>query len=310
MNKEKIKNIIVPMIKKILGLSTYEELEFRTIQYHYRLKYGPYIYKYKFTTEELVDVMKKMGMGPGSNVFIHCKWDEMYNYQGNETDLIDAILKVIGPEGTLIMPAFPLKRKNKPFSIKKSVTAAGMLAETFRKYPGVLRSANCQHSVCALGKEAEYLTSEHHLGDNCWDEKSPYYKLASINTLVFSIGLRKYYIGTMVHCVEGTLMKSIPYYRSFFKENKSEHLYIDYDGNLQQYMAYDLDHTHRRISKHFGARIMTVKYFSKEACLFNKLSNVKVSMYKANYVIPRMIELGRHGIDIYKKPSKRGFKFN
>lgn len=310
MNKEKIKRKIVHIIKKILGLSSYEELELRTIQYHYRLLYGPYIYKRKYSTDELVEVMKSMGMSSGSNVFIHCRWDEMYNYNGNEVELIDAILKVIGPEGTLIMPAFPLHRKNKPFNIKKTVTAAGMLAETFRKYPGVMRSINCQHSVCALGKEAEYLTCEHYMGENCWDEKSPYYKLASINALVFSIGLRKYYIGTMVHCVEGTLMKKIPYYQSFFKENKSEHQYVDYDGITKTYMAYDLDHTHRRVSKHFGARIMTVKYFSKDACCFNKLSNVKISMYRADYVIPRMIELGEHGIDIYKSPSKKGYYFN
>lgn len=310
MNKEKIKNIIVPIIKKLLGLRNYEELELRTIQYHYRLIYGPYLYRKKYSTEDLVSVMKNMGMVAGSNVFIHCKWDEMYNYKGDEIELIDAILHVIGPEGTLIMPAFPLQRKNKLFNLKRTVTAAGMLAEAFRKYPGVLRSINCQHSVCAIGKNAKYLLCEHQLGDNCWDEKSPYYKLASLNTLVFSIGLRKYYIGTMVHCVEGTLMKSIPYYRSFFKKEKSEHFYIDYDGSTQKYMAYDLDHSHRRISKHFGARIMTNKYFDKNGCSFSKISNVKVSMYRADYVIPRMIELGKRGIDIYKSPSKRGYSFN
>lgn len=54
-----------------------------------------------------------MGMKNGSNIFIHSTWDEMYNYNGSEENLIDAILEVIGPEGTLIMPACPYYVKGK-----------------------------------------------------------------------------------------------------------------------------------------------------------------------------------------------------
>lgn len=305
-----MKRKIVKIIKRILGLNSYEELELRTIQYHYRLKYGPLIYKKKYTTEDLIKVMKDMGMTRGSNVFIHSKWDEMYNYQGDENEFINAILKIIGKEGTLIMPAFPLKRKNKLFNVRKTVTSAGLLAEAFRKYPGVKRSENIQHSVCAYGPQADFLLADHNKGDNPWDENSPYYKLSAINTLVFSIGLRQYYIGTMVHCVEGILMKENDYYRSFFEKEKTNHEYIDATGDLKSYYSYDLNYDdRRRVSKHFGARIMTNKYFDKSYYVFRRLSNIKISMYKASYVIPRMIELGRKGVDIYKKPSKRGYKF-
>lgn len=113
----------------------------------------------------------------------------------------------------------------------------------------------------------------------------------------------------MVHCVEGVLMKSILYYRDFFKKDKEKHDYIDYDGITKTYYCYDLDHSNRRISKHFGARVMTKKYFNKDFYKFRKISNVKVSMYRADKVIPRMIELGKKGIDIYKRPRKRGYKF-
>lgn len=65
--------------------------------------------------------MKDMGMKEGSNVFIHSKWDEMYNYLGNESEFIDAIIKVIGEKGTLIMPAFPLVRKIKYLMLKEQL---------------------------------------------------------------------------------------------------------------------------------------------------------------------------------------------
>lgn len=304
-----MKRKLVHIAKRLLGLKSYEELELRTIQYHYRLLLGPYFYKKKYDTDELISIMRNMGMTRGSNVFIHSKWDEMYNYNGDEIELIEAILNVIGENGTLIMPAFPIKRKNKLFDIKRTITSAGLLPEAFRKYPGVKRSINVQHSVCAIGLKADYLLSEHHEGDNCWDEKSPYYKLSKINTLVFSIGLRKYYIGAMVHCVEGVLMKSINYYRDFFLKEKDRIEYIDENGECKCYYSFSLNPNNRRISKHFGARIMTKRYFKKESCRFAKISNLKVSMYKADYVIPRMIELGQKGIDIYKKPSKKNYKF-
>lgn len=38
---------------------------------------------------------------------------------------------------------------------------------------------------------------------------------------------------------------------------------------------------------------MTKKYFNKDFYKFRKISNVKVSMYRADKVIPRMIELGK-----------------
>lgn len=178
-------------------------------------------------------------MKNGSNIFIHSTWDEMYNYNGSEENLIDAILEVIGPEGTLIMPALPLLRKGKIFDVKKSITGAGTLAETFRRYPGVKRSINVQHSVCALGPQSDFLLKEHHLGESCWDEKSPYFRLSQIDALVFTLGLRRYYIGTMLHCVESVLRKSYPYYSSFYTREPVKHEYIDYDGEHKYYYCYD-----------------------------------------------------------------------
>ena len=86
------------------------------------------------------------------------------------------------------------------------------MAETFRKYPGVIRSINTQHSVCAIGKYANWLTKDHHRCRNCWDENSPWYRMTQLNALVFNLGIQSHYIGTFVHCVEGLLWKEHPYW--------------------------------------------------------------------------------------------------
>lgn len=305
--REKLRFNIIKFAKKILRIPQNQSLSFRNFQKYLRLYYGPIFYKEKISTSNILEAMKNMGMTEGSNVFIHCSWDEFYNYEGSEEELIDAILNVIGQSGTLIMPAFPLLKSGKIFNVKKTVTSAGMFAEIFRKYPGVKRSINIQHSVCAFGPQADFLLSEHHLGETCWDEKSPYYKLSQINTLVFSLGLRKYYIGAMVHCVESILRKEVPYYASFFKSEPTWYNYVLNSGNeILQYKHYELaDGKYIRISKHLGTAKITKKYFNPEFCCFSKVSNLRISMYRANLVIPKMIELGRKGIDIYKYPRKK-----
>ncbi len=94
------------------------------------------------------------------------------------------------------MPAYPLLRnENSIFDVRNTPTGAGLIAEEFRHYPGVKRSLNRQHSVCALGPMSDFLLGEHHLSKTCWDEKSPYYKLGEINAIVFTLGLGKVFVG-------------------------------------------------------------------------------------------------------------------
>lgn len=268
--------------------------------------WGHLLYKQHYTSSELVKKMESMGMKKGSCIFIHSTWDAFFNYEGTEVDLIDMILDSIGPKGTLAMPAYPLFH-NKTFNVRKSVTGAGMLAEEFRKYPGVKRSVNTQHSVCAIGPLSDYLLSEHHLGETCWDEKSPYYKLSQVNAIIFCLGLGHSYLGTMIHCVESINRERVPYYQSFFSEKKNRHVYIDYDGIEKEYYCYDI--TVERLFKPIPGTFFIRRYFNKDCFRFSRISNLTINAYQANLMIPRLIDLGKKGIDLYRKPSKKGYIF-
>lgn len=304
MNKKALYSSFVNIAKKIAGIPQNDGLDVFNFLKYKHLKYGPYFYKKQFTTEELIAIMKEMGMKKGSNIFIHSSWSEFYNYKGTESDFINQILEVIGSEGTLIMPAYPFLQKNKVFNVKNTVTKAGLLAEVFRRYPGVKRSINTQHSVCAFGPQSDFLLHEHHLGDNCWDEKSPYYKLAKIDALVFDIGLHKRFVGTMHHCVEGILSKELPYFRDMFTDDKVEHKYIDYDGLEKTYYCYDSKK--KRIYEYFHFTKYVDKYLKYD---HRKISNLDITVYHASQVIPTMIENGRKGIVIYSRPSTKNYRF-
>ena len=206
------------------------------------------------------------------------------------------------------MACMPIIRKGKIFNVKKSPTKAGILAEVFRKYPGVKRSIHERHSVCAIGPKADYLLSEHHLGETAWDKKSPYYRLSEVNALIFGFGLGKYWVGTIVRCVESILKDEIPYYGDMFFPNKTEYHYIDYDDIEKTYWNYDMPETGPkiRINSYFKGRHICRKYLHSH---YQQVSNLQISCWDAHEVVTTLVELGRHGIDGNLLPSKKGYKF-
>lgn len=299
---------IEKIVRKVLGIPKGQGLTLFHFIRSKRLKYGPYFYKRKYTANDVVCAMKKMGLTKGSTLLVHCSWDDFYNCTSTPEELINEILSVIGEEGTLCMPAYPLLRKNRIFNVKKSVTKAGILAETFRTYPNVKRSIHVSHSVCALGPKADFLLSEHHLGETAWDEKSPYYKLSQVDGLVFNLGIGKYWIGAIVHCVESILRGKVQYFSDMFFEKKTEYLYIDYDGTQKSYWNYDMPHSgkHLRWTSYFRTRRIAKKYLKGK---YLKISNMQIEMYNASYVIPTLVSLGRKGVTTYLLPLKHGYKF-
>ena len=266
------------------------------------------IYRKTYSTSDIINLMRSMGLKKGSNIFIHSSWNEFFNYTGTINEFIDAVLAEIGSEGTLAMPAYPLLRKaDSIFDIKNTPTAAGIVAETFRGYPDVKRSVN-RHSVCALGPLSNYLLDEHQYSITCWDEKSPYYKLGETNSLIFAFGLGKYFVGTTMHCADSILRTELPYFALFFQKEDTYKVRlldkticaIENLTHSEDFSYYFTNRSHNRVIS---------KFFDKTKYSRRKISNLTVNVYDANYLINRSTELARKGIVVYTKPDPRKFAF-
>ena len=259
------------------------------------------IYKKKYETSELLTIFRRMGLKRNANVFIHSSWDEFYNYNGTINELIGAVLTEIGPGGTLAMQAYPLLRTNNSiFDIKKTPTHAGLIAETFRKYPGVKRSIN-RHSVCAVGPMSDFLVSEHKNSITSWDAKSPYYKLGEIDAIVLTLGLGKHFVGTIMHCADSVLREDVPYFAQFFtKEITYKYLLEDQSLYEQNCLTAADDFSYQFTDRSHSKVIRT--YFDKNKYMKSKLSNLTINSYDAKYFINKTIELGKQGITVYTKP--------
>ena len=260
------------------------------------------IYRHKYTVDELISFMQKQGLKKGSNVLLHTSWNEFYNFKGTPNEFIDALIDAVGPEGTLVMPAYPfLRNKESIFDLKRTPTSAGLIPEVFRNYPGVKRSVNI-HSVCALGKHADFLTRDHKYSVTSWDKKSPYYRLSEVDGIVFGIGLGKAFVGTIMHCADSVLREEVPYFRQFFTRKQKIKIKLS-DGkeyeqqfltSAEDFSSFFTDKSHTRI-------IRNNFDISKYKRL--KLSNLAINYYDANYFINRAIELGKKGIVVYSRPN-------
>ena len=305
-----MKHKLIIWLKRVLfGLYPEESVSVYIIHKKWRLRYGRMIYHRKISTQDIIGEMKRQGLRKGSIILLRSSWDEFYNYTGTEEELLQAILDTIGEEGTLMMPCMPIRRKkSKPFDVRKSVTAAGMLAETFRRHEGVKRSCHPITSVCAYGKYADYLTRDHHLSETSWDEKSPYYRLIELGGRTFALGLGKWTMGTHIHCVESILRREIPYFASIFEDSKQTIQYIDYDGNIKTYHYYGLNPARpRKNIQRFRPYIK--RYIPHEYYAQGQISNLQIVSFDARYTFERVLALSRKGILPYRAPSKKGYKF-
>lgn len=295
-------------IKKIFGIA-----DWSLVKKNMQKKIGKIIYHKKYCATDIVNEMVKMGMHSGDVVFIHSSMKEFYNYQGSADELINEILKFLGPEGTLVMPAYPQHGLcsacstedtyggiNDPimFDAKTTPTTAGYLAEVFRKMPGVKRSVNIQHSACAIGKYADFLLREHHLSETCWDEKSPYYKLTLLDAKVFALGL-PYFLTTTIHCTDSLLRTKFEYFGRFF-DRKIKYNYRDLDGNVGTHTMLTNTVERRRSKKK-----MVKKYFDKKEFHVSKISNLRIEWVNAKYTHDLFMRLANKGIVMYSVPDPK-----
>ena len=135
------------------------------------------------TINTLISDFKRIGLKKGDIILLHSSLSKMGWTVGGPVAVIMALQKVITEEGTIIMPSFTTEnsnpvlwhyppvpkdwwqiiKDNQPaFNPKYSSTRAmGRITETFRTFPGVLRSSHPQESFSAWGKLAEFITKNH-----------------------------------------------------------------------------------------------------------------------------------------------------
>lgn len=148
------------------------------------------------TTASLAADFIQLGLRPGAIVMVHSSLGQIGWTEGGPVTAIEALLEVLGPDGTLVMPAESpqlAEPGNKHvFDPRTTPTTMGAIPEAFRSYPGTHRSSHPLVSVCAYGSRAHEITAEHAL-EFCEGRGTPFEKLYDLDawTLLLGVGFNR-----------------------------------------------------------------------------------------------------------------------
>ena len=161
------------------------------------------------TKAAIVTALGDLDIGPGEILFVHSSLNALGPVDGGANTLVDALLQVLGPEGTLAMPTFTfsLDQSGNPiFDPAASPSEMGAITEALRRRPAAHRSHHLLHSVAALGPQAEALTRLH--GASAWAGDGPFWQLYARRARILLLGV-SYLRCTFFHLIEQLV--AVPY---------------------------------------------------------------------------------------------------
>lgn len=161
--------------------------------------------KLTITRSDIEDGLRKIGLQRGDTVVLHGSLSSLGVVEDGTDAVVDAVLHVIGAEGTLVVPTFNYSPN--PFDPFVTPSVCGRITEAVRMRPDAVRSLHPTHSVAAIGRDAEEITRNHE-NVHPFGIGSPLYKIFDRNGKVLQIGVG-HDTNSIVHVAEE--LAEVPY---------------------------------------------------------------------------------------------------
>jgi aminoglycoside 3-N-acetyltransferase len=163
--------------------------------------------KTRVAQADLVAGLRTIGVGRGQLLHVHSSLSRLGYVVGGADTVVDALLEVVGPEGTVMVPTFN-HGAAAIYDPRETPSTNGAITEALRLRPDAHRSMHPTHPYAAIGRHAEELVAGH-LEVETFDRRSPLGKLADLGgyVLLLGVGMRANtaaHIGesmARVHCI-------------------------------------------------------------------------------------------------------------
>ena len=179
------------------------------------------------TQPTLTHEFQTLGVQPGDTLLVHSSYKALGGVEGGPQTVIDALLDVLSPTGTLIMPNFNFDFcKGMPWDVRETPSRMGAITELVRKDPRAKRVFHPIYSFAIIGPQADYLTAERYTSS--YGKNSVFGKLRELDGKIMVIGLSYNDSMTFFHHIEEMEGVDYRYMKAFTGQ------VTDWDGTTRE----------------------------------------------------------------------------
>lgn len=154
-------------------------------------------------------------------LMVHSSMNHMLPmFSGDAMGLLKMLEDFVGPDRTLVMPAFYLGdpeindvvesfRQKPAFDVRRTPSQMGVVTELFRRGKGVCQSLHPTHRIAARGPLAHEITAGHLSAGSTFGRGTPFDVMAAHDTCIIGMG-KPFEVLTQVHHVEDLLADEFP----------------------------------------------------------------------------------------------------
>lgn len=159
----------------------------------------------QLTGDELRAGFRGLGLESGSRVVVHSSLSSLGYVEGGAETVVDALLDAVGPDGTVVVPAFT--RYDEPYDPDESPSTTGAITEALRRREDAVRSPHPTKSIAAIGPDADSLVADHE-PSNSLGPASPLHRLIERDGQILLLGV-DHTANSAIHVAER--LANVPY---------------------------------------------------------------------------------------------------
>jgi aminoglycoside N3'-acetyltransferase len=157
------------------------------------------------TRQQIANGLRQIGVQSGELLLVHSSLSSFGHVVGGAPAVVEALLDVAGPDGTVFVPTFNFGQL--PFDPATTCSLTGAISESLRTMPGALRSPHPTHPFSGLGPQAARILREHPIM-RPFGKGSPIWRLWEENAQVLLLGC-DHRSNSMIHVAE--VQADMPY---------------------------------------------------------------------------------------------------
>ncbi|MBV1709590.1 MAG: AAC(3) family N-acetyltransferase [Erysipelothrix sp.] len=250
------------------------------------------------TRQQIIDQLRANGITEGMTLMVHSSLRAFGYVCGGAQTVVDALLEVVGYEGTIIVPMqsgdnsepgywqnppvtiemFDVIRKSHPsFHINHSdVSKMGAIAKSFRHREGSVMTRHPAVAFCAMGKYARFICRHHEL-DFPLSKESPLGACYDLKAHVLLLGVG-YDSCTALHLAESISGKRAVILQGGAIEGSGGRVwqkYLDYDYDSDDFKNIGLVLEHKNLVTAFNIGNAQIKFFEMQTAVDEAVAWIK-----------------------------------